>query len=313
MNSEAFKTQILMIGGPTATGKSALAVALAKRFCGEVINGDAYQIYTGMDIGTAKVTPTEMSGVPHHLIDIVAPGTPFSAAQFAARAAAAIEGVRGRGHLPIVVGGTGFYLNTLRLGLNLGGTAPPAGLRAALNAELAAVGPVALHRRLEAVDPAAAAAIPAGNPRRVIRALEVAGTGQLFSKQQQAPPAYDALVIGLTTERSALYARINARVDQMLTAGLLAEVRRVVAAAGPNAQALKAIGYKEFLPYLAGDCDLATAVAAVKQNSRRYAKRQLTYFRHQMPTRWFDLVVQPEELRDIEALVASWQTKENKH
>ncbi|WP_262316303.1 tRNA (adenosine(37)-N6)-dimethylallyltransferase MiaA [Lacticaseibacillus parakribbianus] len=313
MNSEAFKTQILMIGGPTATGKSALAVALAKRFSGEVINGDAYQIYTGMDIGTAKVTPAEMAGVPHHLVDIVAPGTPFSAAQFAARATAAIEAVSGRGHLPIVVGGTGFYLNTLRLGLNLGGAAPPAGLRAALNAELAAAGPAALHKRLEAVDPAAAAAIPEGNPRRVIRALEVAATGQLFSRQQQSPPAYDALVLGLTTERSALYARINARVDQMLTAGLLAEVRRVVAAAGPEAQALRAIGYKEFLPYLNGDCDLAAAVAAVKQNSRRYAKRQLTYFRHQMPTHWFDLVAHPEELKDVEALVASWQTKENKH
>ncbi|WP_225047604.1 tRNA (adenosine(37)-N6)-dimethylallyltransferase MiaA [Lacticaseibacillus kribbianus] len=313
MNYETVKPQILIIGGPTATGKSALAVAVAKRFSGEVINGDAYQIYTGMDIGTAKVTAEEMAGVPHHLIDIVVPGTPFSAAQFQARAAAAIHAVRARGHLPIVVGGTGFYLNALRLGLNLGGAAPPDARRQALREELAALGPEALHARLAAVDPAAAAAIPVGNARRVMRALEVVASGQLFSAQVQPEPAYDALVLGLTTERAALYDRINARVDAMLDAGLLAEVRRVLDAAGPDAQALKAIGYKEFVPYLEGRGDLETAVAAVKQNSRRYAKRQLTYFRHQMPTHWFDLVAHPEELRDIEALVASWQTKENKH
>lgn len=299
--------RVLMIGGPTAVGKSALAVQLAQAFHGEVINGDAFQIYRGMDIGTAKVTAAEMAGVPHHLLDIVDPTEPYSAAQFKRDAKAAIAAVAARGHLPIVVGGTGFYLNALRLDLPLGGAAPPSPARAALQQQLAAHDPEWLWQRLLAVDPASAAKIPVGNTRRVIRALEVwQETGQRVSAQPAPTPAYDALVIGLTTARAVLYARINARVDAMLTAGLVAEVQGLLQRVPAAAQALQAIGYKELVPYLQGDTDLASAVALIKQHSRHYAKRQLTYFRHQLPTEWFDLVGDPAAVTQVQARVAAW-------
>ncbi|WP_125704498.1 tRNA (adenosine(37)-N6)-dimethylallyltransferase MiaA [Lacticaseibacillus daqingensis] len=303
MNKSEPKTKILMIGGPTATGKSALAVSLAQAFNGEVINGDAYQVYRGMDIGTAKVTAAEMAGVPHHLIDIVAPSDPFSVVQFKRRAQAAITAITARGKLPIVVGGTGFYLNALRLDLPLGGAAPPTPLRT----ELQTAAPADLWARLNAVDPVAAAKIPVGNTRRVIRALEVIQTtGVRVSEQPPPTPAYNALVLGLTTERAALYARIDARVNQMIAAGLVAEVQTLLKTVPPSAQALQAIGYKELVPYVQGTVPLAAAVAAIQQHSRRYAKRQLTYFRHQMPTHWFDLLAHPEIQPEITALVDAW-------
>lgn len=301
------KTQVLMIGGPTATGKSALGVKLAQQFNGEVINGDAFQIYRGMDIGTAKVTSAERAGVPHHLIDIVDPGDAFSAARFQQLAEAAITDITGRGKLPIIVGGTGFYLNALRLSLPLGEhAASPA--RRKWQQALADRGPAWLWAQLNAQDPDAAGKIPVGNTRRVIRALEVIETtGRKFSAQTIPEPAYDALVIGLTTDRAVLYARIDRRVDQMVAAGLEAEVRRILRSTAPGAQALKAIGYKEWLPYFEGQASLADTVALIKKNSRHYAKRQLTYFRHQLPTHWLDLVAAPEAgWEQAKALVANW-------
>ncbi|WP_338216344.1 tRNA (adenosine(37)-N6)-dimethylallyltransferase MiaA [Lacticaseibacillus salsurivasis] len=307
------QTQVLMIGGPTATGKSALAVALAKQFDGEVINGDAYQIYQGMDIGTAKVTVAEQGGVPHHLLDIVPPSASFSAAEFQRRAEAAIADIAGRKKLPIVVGGTGFYLNALRLGLPLG-TQAASPSRARWQAALAAHDTAWLWQQLAAQDPAAAAKIPAGNSRRVIRALEVIEqTGQLFSAQPPSTPQYDTLVLALTTERATLYDRINARVEAMLKAGLVAEVQAVLAQAPPTAQALQAIGYKELLPYLAKEQSLAAATALIQQHSRHYAKRQLTYFRHQMPAHWLDLIADPKAPAQAAALVSAWRIQGGVH
>lgn len=307
------QTQVLMIGGPTATGKSALAVALAKQFDGEIINGDAYQIYQGMDIGTAKVTVAEQGGVPHHLLDIVPPSASFSAAEFQRRAEAAIADIAGRKKLPIVVGGTGFYLNALRLGLPLG-TQAASPSRARWQAALAAHDEAWLWQQLAAQDPAAAAKIPAGNSRRVIRALEVIEqTGQLFSAQPPSTPQYDTLVLALTTERAALYDRINARVEAMLKAGLVAEVQAVLAQAPPTAQALQAIGYKELLPYLAKEQSLAEATALIQQHSRHYAKRQLTYFRHQMPAHWLDLIADPKAPAQAAALVSAWRIQGGVH
>ena len=307
------QTQVLMIGGPTATGKSALAVALAKQFDGEIINGDAYQIYQGMDIGTAKVTVAEQGGVPHHLLDIVPPSANFSAAEFQRRAEAAIADIAGRKKLPIVVGGTGFYLNALRLGLPLG-TQAASPSRARWQAALAAHDEAWLWQQLATQDPAAAAKIPAGNSRRVIRALEVIEqTGQLFSAQPPSTPQYDTLVLALTTERAALYDRINARVEAMLKAGLVAEVQAVLAQAPPTAQALQAIGYKELLPYLAEEQSLAEATALIQQHSRHYAKRQLTYFRHQMPAHWLDLIADPKAPAQAAALVSAWRIQGGVH
>ena len=308
------QTQVLMIGGPTATGKSALAVALAKQFDGEVINGDAYQIYQGMDIGTAKVTAAEQGGIPHHLLDIVPPNASFSAAEFQHRAEAAIADIARRGKLPIVVGGTGFYLNALRLGLPLG-TQAASPSRVRWQAALAAHDEAWLWHQLAAQDPAAAATSPAGNSRRVIRALEVSEqTGQLFSAQPPSTPQYDTLVLALTTERATLYDRINTRVVAMLNAGLVAEVQAVLAQAPPpTAQALQAIGYKELLPYLAGEQSLAAATALIQQHSRHYAKRQLTYFRHQMPAHWLDLIADPKAPAQAAALVSAWRIQGGVH
>ena len=299
--------QVVMIGGPTAVGKTALAIHLAQTHRVRLINADAFQIYRGMDIGTAKPTTAEQAAAPHHLIDIKDPSEPFTVAQFMTLAKAEIQRAAESSELPVLVGGTGFYLNALRLNLPLG-TAAASPARVRWQAFADAHGQEALWQALQQRDPVSAAKIPAANTRRVVRALEVIeNTGRPFSNQKPAIPIYETLVIGLTTARELLYQRINQRVDAMVQAGLLDEVRRVKIAAGDNRQALAAIGYKEFLPYLAGDGTLDDAVELVKRNSRRYAKRQLTYFHNQMPAHWFDLVQQPSELAQIDQLITDWQ------
>ena len=299
--------RIVMIVGPTAVGKSDLGVYLAQQLHGEVINGDAYQIYRHMDIGTAKITPKEMQGVPHHLLDIADPTVAYSVAKFKKAATAMIDTVADRQQLPILVGGTGFYLNSLRLNLPLGGKAPPTAIRQRWQVALATNGQSWLWQQLAQRDPDAAQQIAPANTRRVIRALEVGElTGRRFSDQPQPEPLFSTLVIGLTTDRTVLYDRINARVDAMMQAGLLAEVEQLLKTVPADAQAMQAIGYKELVPYLHGQAELADSVALIKQHSRHFAKRQLTYFRNQMPTHWFDLVAHPEDKNAIVTLVQQW-------
>ncbi|MGO2432873.1 MAG: tRNA (adenosine(37)-N6)-dimethylallyltransferase MiaA [Lacticaseibacillus paracasei] len=299
--------RIVMIVGPTAVGKSDLGVYLAQQLHGEVINGDAYQIYRHMDIGTAKITPKEMQGVPHHLLDIADPTVAYSVAKFKKAATAMIDTVADRQQLPILVGGTGFYLNSLRLNLPLGGKAPPTAIRQRWQVALATNGQSWLWQQLAQRDPDAAQQIAPANTRRVIRALEVGElTGRRFSDQPQPEPLFSTLVIGLTTDRAVLYDRINARVDAMMQAGLLAEVEQLLKTVSADAQAMQAIGYKELVPYLHGQAELANCVALIKQHSRHFAKRQLTYFRNQMPTHWFDLVAHPEDKNAIVTLVQQW-------
>lgn len=299
--------RIVMIVGPTAVGKSDLGVYLAQQLHGEVINGDAYQIYRHMDIGTAKITPKEMQGVPHHLLDIADPTVAYSVAKFKKAATAMIDTVADRQQLPILVGGTGFYLNSLRLNLPLGGKAPPTAIRQRWQVGLATNGQSWLWQQLAQRDPDAAQQIAPANTRRVIRALEVGElTGRRFSDQPQPEPLFSTLVIGLTTDRAVLYDRINARVDAMMQAGLLAEVEQLLKTVSADAQAMQAIGYKELVPYLHGQAELANCVALIKQHSRHFAKRQLTYFRNQMPTHWFDLVAHPEDKNAIVTLVQQW-------
>lgn len=299
--------RIVMIVGPTAVGKSDLGVYLAQQLHGEVINGDAYQIYRHMDIGTAKITPKEMQGVPHHLLDIADPTVAYSVAKFKKAATAMIDTVADRQQLPILVGGTGFYLNSLRLNLPLGGKAPPTAIRQRWQVALATNGQSWLWQQLAQRDPDAAQQIAPANTRRVIRALEVGElTGRRFSDQPQPEPLFSTLVIGLTTDRTVLYDRINARVDAMMQAGLLAEVEQLLKTVSADAQAMQAIGYKELVPYLHGQAELANCVALIKQHSRHFAKRQLTYFRNQMPTHWFDLVAHPEDKNAIVTLVQHW-------
>lgn len=299
--------RIVMIVGPTAVGKSDLGVYLAQQLHGEVINGDAYQIYRHMDIGTAKITPEEMQGVPHHLLDIADPTVAYSVAKFKKAATAMIDTVADRQQLPILVGGTGFYLNSLRLNLPLGGKAPPTAIRQRWQVALATNGQSWLWQQLAQRDPDAAQQIALANTRRVIRALEVGElTGRRFSDQPQPEPLFSTLVIGLTTDRAVLYDRINARVDAMMQAGLLAEVEQLLKTVPADAQAMQAIGYKELVPYLHSQAELANCVALIKQHSRHFAKRQLTYFRNQMPTHWFDLVAHPEDKNAIVTLVQHW-------
>lgn len=301
---------VILIVGPTAVGKTSLSIQLAQAFNGEIISGDSMQIYQHLDIGTAKVQPAEMQGVPHYLVDHQAITQRFTVADFKQQAQQAITQIAQHQHLPFVVGGTGFYLQALLKDYQLGGAAAAGdfALRAHWQQYLDAHGPQALWQQLLQQDPVAAHHIPVGDSRRVIRALEVIQTtGQLFSEQaDQENTTLRPLIIGLTTARQLLYQRIDQRVDAMLHQGLLAEAQWLYQRREQAPQASRGIGYKELFPYFAGEQDLATAVAKIKQNSRHYAKRQLTFFRNQFETHWFDLVQHPEQLTTIKQTITTF-------
>lgn len=288
------KPRILLLGGPTATGKTALSVALAKKLSGEIISADSMQVYTGLSIGTAKATPAEMQGVPHHLVDCLPPTAPYSVADFVGQAGQLIRAITARGRLPILVGGTGLYLSSLMDGLRFSGEKPPEALRRELQRQAGEEGPQAMHRRLAALDPEAARAIHPNNQVRVLRALEAClAAGVPFSQQQAAArpdtPQYDPLLLCLTfADRQQLYQRIDARVDRMLTDGLLAEAETVYQNRDRYPTAVQAIGYKEFFPYFAGEAALEACTEKLKQASRNYAKRQLTWFRHREGVVWLE-------------------------
>ncbi|UQS86673.1 tRNA (adenosine(37)-N6)-dimethylallyltransferase MiaA [Nicoliella spurrieriana] len=300
--------KVLAIVGPTAVGKTALSIQLAQQFDGEIISGDSMQVYRHLDIGTAKVTPTEMAGVPHHLINIRDVDERYSAANFVTDATGLIDQISARGRLPIIVGGTGFYLQALLNNLTLGGDDEDQRVRKQLNTQAKRVGNQQMWEHLNQVDPAAAANIPVNNVRRVIRALEVyQKTGHRFSDQPQlATRQYDACLVGLNAERALVYERINHRVDLMMAAGLLDEARWLLERGGDTIPAGKGIGYRELFPYLTGAIDLPTAVAKIKQDSRHYAKRQLTWFRNKMDVHWFNLLQHPTELTAVQKTVTEW-------
>ena len=289
------KHPVLAVVGPTATGKTALGVALAERFGGEIISADSMQIYKGLDVGTAKVTPEETHGIPHYAVDLLEPDQTFSVADFTALAARLEAELSARGKLeeeisarkklPILVGGTGLYVQSFLYGVRFTAEKTPDGLREQLAAELAEKGPAAMYEELKQADPEAAAAIHPNNQVRVLRALEhYRATGKRLSEQkaQSLPPErpYRSLVLGLDfPDRAQLYARIDRRVDKMMEAGLLREAQLVYANRDRFKTAAQAIGYKEFFPYFEG---------AAEQASRNYAKRQLTWFRHMDGVVWLD-------------------------
>ena len=288
------KHPVLAVVGPTASGKTALGVALAEQFGGEIISADSMQIYKGLDVGTAKVTPEETRGIPHHGVDILQPDEPFSVADFTALAGALEREISGRGHLPILVGGTGLYVQSFLYGVRFAAEKTPDGLREQLAAELNEKGPEAMYAELQAVDPEAAAAIHPNNHVRVLRALEhYRATGKKLSEQKAAslPPErpYRSLILGLDfPDRAALYRRIDLRVDKMLEAGLLAEAEYVWRNREAFRTAAQAIGYKEFFPYFEQTAALDACTEKLKQASRNYAKRQLTWFRHMDGVIWLD-------------------------
>ena len=285
------KHAVLAVVGPTATGKTALGVALAERFGGEIISADSMQIYKGLDVGTAKVTPEETHGIPHYAVDLLEPDQTFSVADFTALAARLEAELSARGKLPILVGGTGLYVQSFLYGVRFTAEKTPDGLREQLAAELAEKGPAAMYEELKQADPEAAAAIHPNNQVRVLRALEhYRATGKKLSEQKAGslPPErpYRSLVLGLDfPDRAQLYARIDRRVDAMLEAGLEEEARRMLPYRSLNA--LQTVGYREFFDYFDGTVTRDEAITLIKRNSRRYAKRQLTWFRRDAEIRWF--------------------------
>ena len=288
------KHPVLAVVGPTATGKTALGVALAERFGGEIISADSMQIYKGLDVGTAKVTSEETHGIPHYAVDLLEPDPTFSVADFSALAARLEAELSARGKLPILVGGTGLYVQSFLYGVRFTAEKTPDGLREQLAAELAEKGPAAMYEELKRADPEAAAAIHPNNQVRVLRALEhYRATGKKLSEQKAGslPPErpYRSLVLGLDfPDRAQLYARIDRRVDKMMEAGLLREAQLVYANRDRFKTAAQAIGYKEFFPYFEGAAELTPCVDKLKQASRNYAKRQLTWFRHMDGVVWLD-------------------------
>ena len=288
------KHPVLAVVGPTASGKTALGVALAEQFGGEIISADSMQIYKGLDVGTAKVTPEETHGIPHYAVDLLEPDQTFSVADFTALAARLEAELSARGKLPILVGGTGLYVQSFLYGVRFTAEKTPDGLREQLAAELAEKGPAAMYEELKQADPEAAAVIHPNNQVRVLRALEhFRATGKRLSEQKaQSLPSerpYRSLVLGLDfPDRAQLYRRIDLRVDQMMEQDLLNEAKHVWEHRDTYKTAAQAIGYKEFFPYFAGESALAPCVEKLKQASRNYAKRQLTWFRHMEGICWLD-------------------------
>ncbi len=285
------KPFVLAVCGPTASGKTRLGVELAKLYGGEVVSADSMQIYKGMDIASAKPTEAEMQGIPHHLISAIDRDTPFSAADYVRMAREVIADILGRGKLPIIVGGTGLYVDSLLNNVQFSEMRSDPAYRESLYELAREKGNEALYAELLAADPEAAQSIHMNNTVRVVRALEVIHlTGRRFSELKAESIAeespYDSLILGLNAaDRAVLYERINQRVDAMVEAGLVEEARAVYSE-GNLRTAANAIGYKELIPFFEGEMSLGECIDKIKQETRRYAKRQLTWFRRNERIRW---------------------------
>ena len=284
--------QIITIAGPTASGKTALSIQLAKEMDGEIVSCDSMQVYKDMDIGTAKPTREEQAGIPHHMLSVAEPWEDFSVSRYCAMADPIVEDILRRGKSPIIVGGTGLYMDALIRG-NAFAPCPSTGRREELEALAASQGIEAVIERLRAVDPGSAARLHPSDQKRIIRAMEVyLETGMTITehnrKTQEIPPKYHPIRFTLTDrQRQTLYDRIDRRVDAMVEAGLIEEIQGLLARGIPEkCTAMQAIGYKEFVAALHGACSLEEAAGQVKQSSRRYAKRQLTWFRRNPENIW---------------------------
>ena len=298
------KQPLIILTGPTAVGKTALSIRLAKALDGEIVSADSMQVYRHMDIGSAKITSQEMEGVPHHLIDVLDPWEEFNVAAFQKMALQAMEGIYARGHLPIITGGTGFYIQALLYGVEFEEDPEDSPVRRELYDLARREGeraPQVLHAMLAQVDPESASAIHPNNVKRVIRAIEYFRlTGTPISRHNAAmrkkEADYHFLYYVLTMDRSRLYARIDKRVDQMLSQGLVEEVSRLRTMGCCRGQtAMQGLGYKEILDYLDGKCSLDEAVYVLKRDTRHFAKRQLTWFKRERDVRWLNLDGEPGE------------------
>ena len=293
MQSNNEKKPLVILTGPTAVGKTALSLKLAKTVNGEMISADSMQVYRMMDIGTAKIKPEEMQGIPHHLIDVLEPTEDFNVATFQTMAKQALDDIYARGKLPIVVGGTGFYIQALLYDISFEETEVSA-YRQELTDYCKEHGAHALHEKLRDIDPISYEEIHENNVKRVIRALEFYhDTGYPISKhnmeQRERTSPYNFVYFVLNDDRAILYERIEKRIDQMLDEGLVEEVRQLLDyGCTPDMVSMQGLGYKEIIPYLNGECTLDEAVYVLKRDTRHFAKRQLTWFRRERDVTWVD-------------------------
>lgn len=288
------KPPLIILTGPTAVGKTSLSIQLAKRIGGEIISADSMQVYKGMDVGSAKILPEEMGGVPHHLIDVLEPWEEFNVVVFQRKCRECMEGIYERGHIPILTGGTGFYIQAVLRDIDFTENEDTTKYRDELAGLAEKEGSEYLHQMLMQVDPKAAEAIPAGNIKRTIRALEYFHlTGEKISdhnaREAAKDAAYNACYFVLNDERNLLYDRIEKRVDEMLEKGLVEEVKGLVKkGCTRDMVAMQGLGYKEIVDYLEGRCTLEEAVYVIKRDTRHFAKRQLTWFRREKDVIWVD-------------------------
>ena len=278
-------SRVIVVAGPTASGKTALAIELARKLGGEIVSADSMQIYRGMNIGTAKATPQEQAAARHHMIDVADPAENYSVSRYVDEAVLCCEDILSRGKVPVICGGTGLYIDSLLSGRDFGSREDDGALREELSARYDAIGGEAMLAELAAFDAERASKLAPNDKKRIVRAFEVYRlTGETISEHDARtrliPPRYDAEyhILGMT-DRESLYRRIDARVDKMLSLGLVGEVENLLKIVPPSATSMQAIGYKEIASYLRGECRLKDAVDLIKQSSRRYAKRQITWFK----------------------------------
>lgn len=299
------KGKMIVLTGPTAVGKTALSIALAKEIGGEIISADSMQVYRYMDIGSAKISKEEMQGVPHHLIDVLDPSEEFHVYRFQQMAKEAVNEIYQKGHIPIVAGGTGFYIQALLYDIDFSTEEDHTALRAELEKTAAERGSAYLHEQLKEIDPVSAQEIHPNNQKRIIRALEFyrlngAKISDHNQMQRQKEAAYDFRYFVLNDDRARLYQRIEERVDEMLEKGLLNEVKRLKEMGYQrDLVSMQGLGYKELLSHLAGECTLDEAIYLIKRNTRRFAKRQLTWFKRERNIIWLEKNTINNNLREI--------------
>jgi len=304
------KRKIVVILGPTATGKSKCGIILAQKIGGEIISGDSMLVYRGMNIATAKPSTAELQTVPHHLIDILPPDASFNVVDFKTKAAELIEEISQRGKVPIIVGGTGLYLKALLENYQFAQTQAQKELRTSLEALAKKEGKEALYARLTKIAPQAAAELKVNDNRRLIRAIEVATEGETVSQAKSSECPYDAVVFGLNMERPVLYERINARVDEMVQDGIFQEAKQLVEqGVPPYAQSMTSIGYKQILKFMAGDYGREECINKIKQATRNFAKRQITWYKQMPYIHWFQIT----PAQDYEKLVNTMVNYLNKN
>ncbi len=310
---EDSRPRLIIVMGPTAVGKTELGIELAERFCGEIVSADSMQVYRDLDIGTAKPSPEQLQRIPHHLIDVVEPTERFSAGRFKKMAREAVQDIRSRGLLPVIVGGTTMYIRSLLFDYPLAEVPRDSKLRTRLRRQAAQQGRKALHEQLACVDPDSARRIHPNDLKRVVRALEVYElTGETMTtwrKRTPDSPVYDACKIGLWLQRDRLYERIEQRVDRMLSGGLIREVRDVLQKYGDlGPTASQAVGYKETVKYLQGDIDWEECRELISKNTRNLAKRQLVWLRRDDDISWIDMTdASADEVSNSAAqLVSQW-------